>query len=96
MNAVAVLRDDLGPAREARVLDMSLSGAFVYSEPLPAFGSKIRLDIQLADGAISVEAMVRWNKPDGCGVQFASLGARETVLLTEYLAGRERVPDERG
>ncbi len=95
VNAVAVLRDDVGPPREARVLDLSLSGAFVYAEPLPAFNSKIRLDMQLTAGVVTVEATVRWNKPDGCGVQFVSLGARETFVITEYLSGKERVPDNR-
>ncbi len=76
------------------MLDLSLSGAFVYADPLPAFGTTIRLDIQLTGGAISVEAMVRWNKPDGCGIQFVSLGARETFLITEYIASKERVPDD--
>jgi hypothetical protein len=95
VNALAVLRDDIGPPREARVLDLSLTGAFVYAEPLPAFNSKIRLDIQLTAGTVSIEATVRWNKPDGCGVQFVSLGARETFMITEYIAGKERVPDTR-
>ncbi len=34
-----------------------------------------------------IEAIVRWCKPTGMGVQFGVMGARETHALTTLLSG---------
>ena len=36
-----------------------------------------------------VAGIVRWTKPEGLGIQFGAMGARETYALTELLASRK-------
>jgi type IV pilus assembly protein PilZ len=36
-------------------------------------------------GDLRLPAIVRWTKPDGFGVQFGSLGARETHAISQLL-----------
>jgi type IV pilus assembly protein PilZ len=36
-----------------------------------------------------VDAVVRWSKPDGMGVQFGVMGARETHALTQMLSSKD-------
>ena len=82
--------------REARCSDLSLGGAYVEVDgEVPAFGSKITVFLALPDKEIDVDATVRWVKPDGMGLQFGLLDARDTYALTEYLADLEPIPDSR-
>jgi type IV pilus assembly protein PilZ len=37
-------------------------------------------------GEANIEAVVRWSKPGGMGVQFGRMGARETHGLTELMS----------
>ena len=83
-----------GPIVEARCRDLSLGGMFVETPtPLP-YGAKVRLYLPLpglAQDAI-VDAVVRWSKPGGMGVQFGVMGARETHALTVLLKSRPTLP----
>ena len=79
-----------GPRIEARCRDVSLGGMFIETaSPLP-YGTPLRVFASLPDmpGEAVIEAIVRWAKPDGMGVQFGSMGARETHGLTVLLGGR--------
>ena len=64
--------------------DVSLGGMFVESEHNPAFGTKMTISLTLPgqSQAFNLACTVRWNKPDGFGVQFGRLGAKETYALT--------------
>jgi type IV pilus assembly protein PilZ len=78
-----------GPLTEARCRDLSLGGMFIETPaPLP-YGAALQLHLPLPGlraGAL-ITAVVRWSKPDGMGVQFGSMGARETHALTLLLGG---------
>ena len=67
------------------VRDIGIGGAFVESSEPLAFGTELVLVAQLTDrGAVlRLPAIVRWVRPDGFGVQFGLLGARETHALAQ-------------
>ena len=58
---------------------------FIQSDENPAFGTQMVVTMQLPGQAkpLDLPCVVRWNKPDGFGVQFGLLGARETHALTK-------------
>jgi type IV pilus assembly protein PilZ len=65
--------------------DLSVGGAFVATPSTLAFGSEITLVFAL-DGQtapLRLPGVVRWAQPDGFGMQFGLLGARETHALTQ-------------
>jgi type IV pilus assembly protein PilZ len=66
--------------------DISLGGAFIESTTLPVFGTTVTVHFELEGQAISIPATVRWTSPEGFGVQFGLLGARETSLLVGLLS----------
>jgi type IV pilus assembly protein PilZ len=77
-----------GPLVEAHCRDISLGGMFIEtSSPLP-YGASLRLHLPLPGlrGGAVIDAVVRWSKPDGMGVQFGVMGARETYALTMLLS----------
>ena len=77
-----------GPLVEAQCRDISLGGMFIETtSPLP-YGATLRLHLPLPGirGGSVIDAVVRWSKPDGMGVQFGVMGARETHALTQWLA----------
>ncbi len=80
-----------GPLVEAHCRDVSLGGMFIHTDaPLP-YGAKVRLYLRLPglrEEAV-VDAVVRWSKPDGMGVQFGVMGARETHALTQMLSSKD-------
>jgi type IV pilus assembly protein PilZ len=72
-------------------VDISLGGMFIESEFPCAFGATIQIHLTPA-GATSelvLPATVRWTRPDGMGVQFGLLGARETFAITELVRASE-------
>lgn len=80
---------DGGPRVEARYRDVSLGGMFIETEAPHPYGTRLRVFARLPNlpGEAVIEAIVRWAKPDGMGVQFGSMGARETHGLTVLLGG---------
>jgi type IV pilus assembly protein PilZ len=57
--------------------------------PTPApFGATVIVYLRLPGmkQEVGVRSTVRWTKPNGMGVQFGVMGARETHALTELLA----------
>ena len=78
-----------GPRIDASCQDVSLGGMYIETtEPLP-YGTKLRVFMQLPGlrNEAAIEAIVRWWKPTGMGVQFGVMGARETHALTTLLTG---------
>ena len=74
-----------GSRIECVTRNISLGGMYLVTEsPLP-YGSKVTLEIYLPAlrEEAKIEAIVRWEKPDGMGVQFGNLGAVETHTITE-------------
>ncbi len=86
LQATYTLADD--ERHPARISDLSLGGAFVSDVNPPAFGTELTLFIAFPGSTreTKVHATVRWRDPEGVGVQFGMLGARDTYALTEFLA----------
>ncbi len=59
--------------------DLSVGGAFIEAPEVPAFGSKVSVVLVAPETqGFTFPGIVRWTKPDGFGLQFQLLGARET------------------
>ena len=67
--------------------DISIGGMFVESTEVLPFGTEITIVGRFpgAKADLRLPGIVRWNKPTGFGVQFGSLGARETHAISELL-----------
>ncbi len=66
--------------------DISVGGMFIQTEHALPFGSEIVVKTKIPGGGEAIFALpgvVRWSRPDGMGVQFGLLGAKETHLITE-------------
>ena len=64
--------------------DLSVGGAFIEGADIPAFGSKVMVSfVAPGQGEVNLQGIVRWTKPEGFGVQFQLLGARETYLIAK-------------
>ena len=71
--------------------DISLGGMFIEAAFPGAFGAPVLIGFRLPKhGALLFRGTVRWITVTGMGVQFGSLGARETHAITEL--ERERGP----
>ena len=67
--------------------DLGIGGAFIQSaNPLP-FGTAVVIVGRLpgTSNDLRLPGVVRWMKPDGFGVQFGSLGSRETHAILTIL-----------
>ena len=67
--------------------DLGIGGAFIQSATPPPFGAAVvivgRLPGTTTD--LRLPGIVRWMKPDGFGVQFSSIGSRETHAILTIL-----------
>lgn len=78
-----------GERADARCRDVSLGGMFIETPSALPYGTAVRVFLRLPGlkDEVAVDSIVRWSKPDGMGVQFGVMGARETHALTELLSG---------
>jgi len=69
-----------------RAKDISLGGMFLETpEPLPHNAALvIYVTIPGEKAPFALPGIVRWTRPDGMGIQFDLLGARETHAIAEY------------
>ena len=67
--------------------DISLGGMFIETTERPTFGTALEIMATLPGtlGAVRLPGIVRWTGPDGIGVQFGLLGARETHAITKVI-----------
>jgi hypothetical protein len=67
--------------------DISIGGMFIETTEQLPFGTEITIVGRFAGtkAELRLPAIVRWAKPTGFGVQFGSLGARETHAISELL-----------
>lgn len=73
---------------EGRARDLSVGGMFFEGEAAFAFGTKVEVSLgvlTLTHGFV-IPAVVRWTAPEGLGLQFGLLGARETHEITKILS----------
>jgi len=84
----ASYRTASGEIVPALVRDLSLGGAYLETLSPGVFGERIVLMLKLPDleKLATIEATVRWTKPEGMGVQFGLLGARETHGIVTLLS----------
>ncbi|RLB55692.1 MAG: PilZ domain-containing protein [Deltaproteobacteria bacterium] len=72
-----------------KTINVSLGGMFIaFEESLP-FGTpvKVRVTLPALKEASDLPATVRWVTPDGIGVQFGPLRAKETWAMNELVKG---------
>jgi type IV pilus assembly protein PilZ len=67
---------------------MSIGGMFIETMFVAAFGDELTIFMQLPGlkDEVSVRAVVRWTEAGGMGVQFGTMGARETYALTKLIS----------
>ena len=67
--------------------DISLGGMYVECQAQPRFNTTLTVVLRLPGGREDsrLPGVVRWGNPDGFGVQFGLLGARDTHLITELM-----------
>jgi PilZ domain len=71
--------------------DISVGGMFIQTEVAVQFGAEVVVYLALPGLAkeLRLPGVVRWKRPDGMGVQFGLLGARETHAITEIVKKAE-------
>ncbi|WP_437660337.1 PilZ domain-containing protein [Sorangium sp. So ce1182] len=76
-----------GPRIDAICRDISLGGMFIETTSPAPFGATVEVLLSLSGlkQAAAIPSIVRWTTAEGMGVQFGSMGARETYALTELL-----------
>lgn len=76
-----------GTAFTGLAKDISIGGVFVESAEVVPFGTEVTIVARFAGtkADLRLPGVVRWVKPDGFGVQFGSLGARETHGISQLL-----------
>lgn len=69
--------------------NISLGGVFLITDQPLSYGTPVRLVFHLPalKQDVDLEATVRWIMPDGMGVQFGSLRAREVWGLNQLFRG---------
>lgn len=70
-----------------RSKDISIGGMFLITATEVPFGTEVKVHIRLprARQEFALPGVVRWTNPDGVGIQFGLLGARETHAISELL-----------
>lgn len=76
-----------GPRVDAICRDLSLGGMFIETSSPAPFGATVEvlLSLQGLKQVAVIPSVVRWTTPEGMGVQFGVMGARETYALTQLL-----------
>ena len=69
-----------------RAKDISLGGMFIETAYPLAHNAELVVTVTVPGqtAPFAIPAVVRWQSPDGMGVQFGLIGARETHAITEY------------
>ena len=67
--------------------DISIGGMFIEATDSLPFGTEITILLRLPGAKVELRlpGIVRWVKPVGFGVQFGSLGARDTHAISELM-----------
>ncbi len=72
-----------------KTINVSLGGMFIACEESLPFGTsvKVRVTLPALKESADLPATVRWVTPDGLGVQFGPLRAKETWAMNELVKG---------
>jgi hypothetical protein len=72
--------------RTSRVLDFSVSGAFIVTDDIVAVGSALKLIFAMVEGELKLDAVVRNAAAGkGMGVEFVAMGAKQFALILKAL-----------
>lgn len=74
-----------GQRIECVTRNVSLGGMYLLSDQPLAYGAEVQVEVflpALREHA-TIDCIVRWEKPDGMGVQFGSLRAREVWAFNQ-------------
>ena len=80
---------------EAVATNISLGGVYLVTEATMPYGSlvNVRFRVPAMKKDALVAGTIRWEKPDGLGVQFGSLRALEVWALNQYFKGLKVSPE---
>ena len=69
--------------------NISLGGVYLVTNATIPYGSQVnvRFKVPALKEPATIGGTMRWNKPDGVGVQFGSLRALEVWALNQYFKG---------
>jgi hypothetical protein len=75
-----------GTSNDCTTLNLSLGGALIAADAKYAMGQRVQIafHVPTMGDAIEVGGTVRWSNPDGIGIQFDGLRARDVWALNEY------------
>lgn len=75
--------------------NMSLGGMYIATDHMFAYGTELtlRLPLPALKGEASIPGVVRWHGPDGVGVQFGSLRAKEVWALNQLFRNATPQPE---
>lgn len=64
-----------------------MGGMYLATTEPVTFGERLMVELKLPAirAPLALPVVVRWTNPDGCGVQFGLLGARETHAISELV-----------
>jgi type IV pilus assembly protein PilZ len=84
---VVVVDERTGERCVGEAADLSVGGMFIEGVKAP-FGAVVTVHLHITgdEAALVLPGVVRWEREHGIGVQFGSLGARETHAITEVIA----------
>jgi uncharacterized protein (TIGR02266 family) len=71
----------------ARTRDISLGGMFLETTQGVPYGTQLTIELKLPalQAPAVLEGTVRWMGPDGMGIQFGALRARETWAINQLV-----------
>jgi type IV pilus assembly protein PilZ len=77
-----------GPRQNGICHDVGIGGMFIETLVPAPFGEQVTVYMRLPElkEEAAIKGVVRWTEPDGMGVQFGMMGARETYALTKLIA----------
>jgi type IV pilus assembly protein PilZ len=84
---IAMSFEVAGRQVDATSRNIGLGGMFIETTEAAPFGASVTVHLPLPGfrAPVAIQATVRWTLPDGMGVQFGSMGARETHALMQLI-----------
>ena len=91
LEALVFVEGAAGPV-PGRCRDISIGGVYVVTQAKAAFGHKVELQVDIPGTreTVIIAALVRWGGPDGLGLQFGLLGAKETHAIAKLISMRNK------
>jgi hypothetical protein len=77
-----------GRRQIGQTINLSQGGVLIHTTPVPEFGQKLTLEIQLPKikAACVIPGVVRWNRDSSVGIQFEELRAIEVWGINQIVS----------